>query len=38
MMHTINERFDIEKLEIIYKNRYINRYIKKGSLKLLEIN
>lgn len=34
MMHTINERFDIEKLEIIYKNRYI----KKGSLKLLEIN
>lgn len=38
MMHTINERFDTEKLEIIYKNRYINRYIKKGSLKLLEIN
>lgn len=34
MIHTINERFDIEKLEIIYKNRYI----KKGSLKLLEIN
>lgn len=38
MIHTINERFDVEKLEIIYKNRYINRYIKKGSLKLLKIN